>query len=258
MSPEQFIIGAAAAAITLLSNSPIVDALGAIAPETPTYVRDYPPWSSDRSYFDTWTNVTHCDYNYFQLSGRLASVQTDVMRIKVENYRILTDRVSCPRTTTSPSFDSFSMGMGVFGWFIPGGGELAFPKETGLDPLRIINDSSIREIQMRLNLAASKVQFKPYFDRDPVPPADYDYDEEAISFNGDDDFRDDEKVILQHSFNAQRKFDSTIASTELPVKELEEVCSTVLHLVKQIFKDFNQLCAAHYAASVKDFVRQDA
>ncbi|KAF4658012.1 hypothetical protein FOZ61_005891 [Perkinsus olseni] len=171
----------------------------------------------------------------------------------VENYRILTDLMSCPRTTTSPSFESFSMGMGVFGWFIPGGGELAFPKETGLDPLRIINDSSIREIQMRLNLAASKVQFKPYFDRDSVPPADCDYNEEAFSSNGDD-----EKVILQHSFNAQRKFDSTVASTGLPVKELEEVCSTVLHLVKQIFKDFNQLCAAHYTASVKDFVRQDA
>ncbi|KAF4692137.1 hypothetical protein FOZ63_025272 [Perkinsus olseni] len=117
---------------------------------------------------------------------------------------------------------------------------------------------------MRLNLAASKIEFEPYFDRDPVTPADYGYDddddEEAFSFNGDDDddFSDDEKVILQYSFNAQREFDPTIASTELPVKEIEEVCSAILHLVKQIFEDFNQLCAAHYKASEKDFVKDDA
>ncbi|KAF4741552.1 hypothetical protein FOZ62_002928, partial [Perkinsus olseni] len=267
MSPEQFIIGAAAAAITLHSNSPLVDAIGAIAPENPT--NGYPPWRREKSFFDTTTNETYCEYNDFAVTSPQPSlmfaVGPSIFGMKIEDNMIHTRIINCPWTGYYPRFRAtyedklvsyHPEGSGYIGYshWSHGGSEIPYPKDIALDPLKIY-DSSIRDKMKSLSLAASKIQFEPRVDRYPDTP-DYPNsdDEESTFFNDSDDENnsagddDEEQEPLQFTFNAESKYNPSTASTELPIEELEEVCSAAMHLVKQKFKDLNKLCAAHFNA----------
>ncbi|KAF4752635.1 hypothetical protein FOZ62_024227 [Perkinsus olseni] len=122
-----------------------------------------------------------------------------------------------------------------------------------------MNSSSIRGIKLRLNLAASKIQFRPdlYADTpgyDDEPTFFNENGDEATSSGGDDE----EPEELQSMFDAKSKYNYSTASTELPIEELQEVCSAAMDLVTQRFENFVQLCAAHYKALNAVFGRDNA
>ncbi|KAF4730628.1 hypothetical protein FOZ62_020872, partial [Perkinsus olseni] len=135
--------------------------------------KGYPPWSRDFS-FDTRNNEALCRYNNLDLEGRYEAVGPEVFIIYGDDEGRLT------------------------GYF-PGGGKYTpshdggkpFLNDTGLDPLRM-NSSSIRGIKLRLNLAASKIQFRPdlYADTpsyDDEPTFFNENGDEATSSGGDDE-----------------------------------------------------------------------
>ncbi|KAF4705685.1 hypothetical protein FOZ63_000216, partial [Perkinsus olseni] len=119
MSFEQLIIGVPAAA-ALLSNFPLVTAIGAIAPDNPAK-QDYPPWWKVSS-FDTLTNTAFCDFKNFAdnyaVPGPILR-SSKILSIVVEDTGIHTDVVG------------------------------------------VIDISSIRDKEHKLNLEASKVEFMP-------------------------------------------------------------------------------------------------
>ncbi|KAF4654175.1 hypothetical protein FOZ61_008422, partial [Perkinsus olseni] len=123
--------------------------------------------------------------------------------------------------------------------------------------------SSIGDIKLKLNLAASKIKFEPQFDRYPDTPNNDSDDEDPTFFDDNDETTSagvdgEEAEPLQDTFDAQRKYDPSTASTDLPIEELEEVCTAAMHLVKQRFEDFDQLCTAQYEALNRVFGVNDA
>ncbi|KAF4718613.1 hypothetical protein FOZ62_029335, partial [Perkinsus olseni] len=174
----------------------------------------YPPWSRDFS-FDTRKNEALCRYNNLDLESRYEAVGPEVSIMSVQDNLIRTCYIKCPFTTTSPKFYAiYGDDEGRLTAYYPGGGKYThfhddgkpFLNDTGLDPLRI-NSSSIREIKLRLNLAASKIQFRPGYDPAPDTPS-YDDDEPTFFYeNGDDttasggDDEEPEELCLMRKIN---------------------------------------------------------
>ncbi|KAF4690928.1 hypothetical protein FOZ60_016530 [Perkinsus olseni] len=242
MSPKQLLVGVAAAAVALLPSSPRAAAVGSISPDNSD--ADYPPWSKS-SFFDTCWNRTLCIYS---ISGE-PSMAVSHLEIVVEDAEVHTSSINCPKSHNRPAFRAqYSYYTAHLTWFIEGPHSLnsstynfdydhtthPLPNNTGINPLRTIDTSSLREVTDGLDLAASRVQFEPDFGYDD------DYEEE------DDD---EDSGPFRHQFDARRKNDPDIASTELPIEELEEVCSVALNLVRQNFGGFDPLCGVFYEAS---------
>ncbi|KAF4707904.1 hypothetical protein FOZ62_004875 [Perkinsus olseni] len=258
MSPEQLIVSTSTAAAALC-NFPQVAAIGAIAPDLLTY--GYPAWSK-ASYFDTEVNVTFCRYDNIAADPRAE------LTMQVRDSIVYASSIECPETNNRSAFyityDYFTRKMVRYVKWSQGGNfsefrfdEHTLPNNTALDPLRVIDISSIRRLKDRLDIAASEIKFQPDDYGDSIPD-DSPYDEEDGDFlddNGDEvrglpeEDDDEESVPMKHCFSAWERYNINTASTELPIEELEEVCSATMKLLIQHFGDFDHLCGVFHAAS---------
>ncbi|KAF4673042.1 hypothetical protein FOL46_007982 [Perkinsus olseni] len=246
MSPKRLLVRGSAAAVALSLSPPLAAAVGSISPDNS--ICDYPPWNKS-SFFDTWWNKTLCLYStryIYSITGELP-MAINHLEIVVEDAKAHTGSINFPKSHNRPAFRAqYSYYTAHLTRFIQGPHSLnssiynfdyddtthPLPNNTGINPLRTIDTSSLREVTDRLDLAASRVQFEP---------DDYDYYEEEDHDEGSGPFR--------HQFDAIEKNVPVIASTELPIEELEEVCSAAMKLVKENFGGFDSLCGVLYEAS---------
>ncbi|KAF4715723.1 hypothetical protein FOZ63_032616, partial [Perkinsus olseni] len=162
MSPKRLLVGAAAAAVALLPSFPLAAAVGSISPDNS--IDDYPPWSKP-SFFDTWRNSTLCIYS---ISGE-ASMAVSHLEIVVEDAKVHTGSINCPKSHNRPAFHAqYSYYTPHLTRFIQGPHSLnsstynfdyddtthPLPNNTGINPLRTIDTSRLREVTERLDLAA--------------------------------------------------------------------------------------------------------
>ncbi|KAF4652292.1 hypothetical protein FOZ61_009801, partial [Perkinsus olseni] len=128
---------------------------------------------------------------------------------------------------------------------------------TDFCDLHIELEHPVWRLKDRLDIAASEIKFQPDDYGDSIPD-DSPYDEEDGDFlddNGDEvrslpeEDDDEESVPMKRCFSAWERYNINTASTELPIEELEEVCSATMKLVIQHFGDFDHLCEVFHAAS---------
>ncbi|KAF4753277.1 hypothetical protein FOZ62_009865, partial [Perkinsus olseni] len=238
---------------------------------------DYPPWWKVSS-FDTLTNTAFCDFKNFAdnyaVPGPILR-SSKILSIVVEDTGIHTDVVGCPEIDDRPAVH-----MTLKTYRRDERNATAFyfddhprPNNAGLDPLRVIDISSIRDKKHKLNLEASKVEFMPkgywfqgywydedddgWYDDDDDDDDDEDDDDEddneerAFFIENDDDIPSPEEYEepRQHIFDASKKRNINTATTDLPIVELEEVCLAAMELVKETFPDFNHWCAVFHGVA---------
>ncbi|KAF4720037.1 hypothetical protein FOZ63_023794 [Perkinsus olseni] len=166
MSPKQFIISgvsaAAAAAAALLSNSPLVTAIGSVAQHnTPT--DDYPP-PDENANFDAKNDAAYCSFN----NKRIDEIsQSKLLHIDVNSSRIHMRRIHCPKGEKHLPLQLGFFDENALTWYsrghdvfpdrriftfdaLPG----SFPPEnTGLDPLRDLDASTLADAITNLSSA---------------------------------------------------------------------------------------------------------
>ncbi|KAF4662897.1 hypothetical protein FOZ61_002103 [Perkinsus olseni] len=160
MSPSQFIVGASAAAVALLMNSPFCDAVKSIAPDDPA--AGYPK-QVGRSRFISMRNATHCHFsNEKHLTSSYASLD-----IYIKYDVVQTDDINCPATERWPAFRAVYSGRSAVQSYAnityPTSEEDWYtfedhfpPNNTGLDPLRELNQSPLRDARNKVYAAAAK------------------------------------------------------------------------------------------------------
>ncbi|KAF4687738.1 3-oxo-5-alpha-steroid 4-dehydrogenase 1 [Perkinsus olseni] len=245
----------------------------------PRALEDYPPWWKVSS-FDTLTNTAFCDFKNFAdnyaVPGPILR-SSKILSIVVEDTGIHTDVVGCPEIDDRPAVHMTYQSMHRLKTYRRDErNATAFyfddhprPNNAGLDPLRVIDISSIRDKKHKLNLEASKVEFMPkgywfqgywydedddgwYDDDDDDEDDDEDDNEERAFFiENDDDIPSPEEYEepRQHIFDASKKRNINTATTDLPIVELEEVCLAAMELVKETFPDFNHWCAVFHGVA---------
>ncbi|KAF4682965.1 hypothetical protein FOZ60_009795 [Perkinsus olseni] len=218
MSPNQFIVGASAAAVALLMNSPFCDAIKSIAPDDPA--AGYPK-QVGRSRFNSMRNATHCHFsNEKHLTSSYASLD-----IYIKYDVVQTDDINCPATERWPAFRAVYSGRPA----VQSYANITYPtseedwctfedhfpfNNTGLDPLRELNQSPLRDARNKVYAAARKVKFTR---------------ERAILWEG--------KVEGQ-----------TEAQDEL-ISEFKDACSVAIETIRKQFGPFPRLCGKYRDAS---------
>ncbi|KAF4687347.1 hypothetical protein FOZ60_004036 [Perkinsus olseni] len=152
MSPKQFIIIGVSAAAALLSNSPLVTAIGSVAHHnTPT--DDYPP-PDENANFDAKNDAAYCSFN----NKRIDEIsQSKLLHIDVNGSRIHMRRIHCPKGEKHLPLQLGFFDEDALTWYSIGQGKHpkrqictfdalpgSFPPEsTGLDPFRDLDASTL-------------------------------------------------------------------------------------------------------------------
>ncbi|KAF4720413.1 hypothetical protein FOZ62_006225 [Perkinsus olseni] len=167
MSPKQFIISGVSAAAALLSNSPLVTAIGPVAQHNTT-IDDYPP-PDENANFDAKNDAAYCSFN----NKRIDEIsQSKLLHIDVNSSRIHMRRIHCPKREKHLPLQLGFFDEEALTWYSVGQGKHpnrqictfdalpgSFPPEnTGLDPFRHLDASTLADAITDLSSAIKVAQ----------------------------------------------------------------------------------------------------
>ncbi|KAF4649824.1 hypothetical protein FOZ61_000909 [Perkinsus olseni] len=181
---------------------------------------DYPP-KTDRSYFDVKESLARCFYLDENIAGHFGELDIFVRETKVQ-----TEEIGCPETETHPAFRAaYSKRHLLVNYRIKNSSTVGPwhvfdeppPDETGLDPLRSLDQSSFILIKDRLFAAVKRLGLPQNLEMTKI-------------------YKNEMDTLLEHALRARKTI----------VNYLLKVCDSVISAIKEQYGSYRQLCVRNY------------